>query len=45
MSATAIYASRILTPQEELRDCVIVVEAIATKCIFRRAQKTTWHPA
>jgi N-acetylglucosamine-6-phosphate deacetylase len=27
MSATAIYASRILTPQEELRDCVIVVEA------------------
>jgi N-acetylglucosamine-6-phosphate deacetylase len=27
MSATAIYASRILTPQDELRDCVIVVEA------------------
>ena len=27
MSAIAIYASRILTPQEELRDCVIVVEA------------------
>src|SRR6202789_3383044 len=27
MSATASYASRILTPQEELRDCVIVVEA------------------
>src|SRR5271154_4313980 len=27
MSATAIYASRILTPQEELKDCVIVVEA------------------
>jgi N-acetylglucosamine-6-phosphate deacetylase len=27
MSATVIYASRILTPQEELRDCVIVVEA------------------
>ena len=27
MSATAIYASRTLTPQEELRDCVIVVEA------------------
>jgi N-acetylglucosamine-6-phosphate deacetylase len=27
MSGTAIYASRILTPQEELRDCVIVVEA------------------
>ncbi|HEY0703058.1 MAG TPA: N-acetylglucosamine-6-phosphate deacetylase [Candidatus Acidoferrales bacterium] len=27
MSATAIYASRILTPQEELRDCVITVEA------------------
>jgi N-acetylglucosamine-6-phosphate deacetylase len=27
MPATAIYASRILTPQEELRDCVIVVEA------------------
>jgi N-acetylglucosamine-6-phosphate deacetylase len=27
MSATAIYASRILTPQEEFRDCVIVVEA------------------
>jgi N-acetylglucosamine-6-phosphate deacetylase len=26
MSATAIYASRILTPQDELRDCVIVVE-------------------
>jgi imidazolonepropionase-like amidohydrolase len=27
MPATAIYASRILTPQDELRDCVIVVEA------------------
>jgi len=27
MSATAIYASRTLTPHEELRDCVIVVEA------------------
>ena len=27
MSATAIYASRILTPQDELRDCVIIVEA------------------
>lgn len=27
MSATAIYASRILTPQDELRDCVIVIEA------------------
>jgi len=27
MSATAIYASRILTPQDELKDCVIVVEA------------------
>jgi N-acetylglucosamine-6-phosphate deacetylase len=27
MSATVIYASRILTPQEELADCVIVVEA------------------
>ena len=27
MSATAIYASRIVTPQEELKDCVIVVEA------------------
>jgi N-acetylglucosamine-6-phosphate deacetylase len=27
MPATAIYASRILTPQEELRDCVILVEA------------------
>ena len=27
MSATVIYASRILTPQEELTDCVIVVES------------------
>ena len=27
MPATAIYASRILTPQEEMRDCVILVEA------------------
>jgi N-acetylglucosamine-6-phosphate deacetylase len=27
MSATAIYASRILTPQDDLRDSVIVVEA------------------
>ena len=27
MSATAIYASRILTPQDEFKDCVIVVEA------------------
>ncbi len=26
MTATAIYASRILTPQEEFTDCVIVVE-------------------
>jgi N-acetylglucosamine-6-phosphate deacetylase len=27
MSATVIYASRILTPQEEFTDCVIVVES------------------
>lgn len=27
MSVTAIYASRILTPQDELKDCVIVVES------------------
>lgn len=27
MSATVIYASRILTPQEEFSDCVIVVES------------------